>query len=222
MNRILSITMVVLALSLTGLSQANGDFKGKGDGIATCPVTGEKITNKEVRGEFSGRTVYFCCGGCLAEAKKQPALYVKNSEKEQLAAIAAMAKPDGKHSEHDHSANSSQDKFLGKGDGVETCPVTGEALTSKNIKGEFFGRTVYFCCEGCLATAKKSPELYVTREAPKAKTAFLGKGDGVATCPVTGEPVDKSVKAEIAGRTVLFCCAGCIDTVKKNPAAYLK
>jgi YHS domain-containing protein len=218
MMKFLTMMFLVAALSLTVLAQS--EFKGQGDGIETCPVTGEKLTSKEIKGEFFGRTVYFCCGGCLAKAQKEPALYVKKTEKEQLAAVAALAKP--QHAGHDHGAAQAAGKFLGKGDGVETCPVTGEALTSKNVKGEFFGRTVYFCCEGCLATAKKNPELYVRKEAPKTETAFLGKGDGVETCPVTGTPVDKSVKAEINGKTVYFCCAGCVDTVKKNPAAYLK
>ena len=51
---------------------------------------------------------------------------------------------------------------------------------------------------------------------------FLGKGDGVTTCPVTGEPVNKNVSAEIFGRTVYFCCENCRDTVKKTPELYIK
>ena len=181
MNRILSITMVVLALSLTGLAQAKSDFKGKGDGITTCPVTGEKITSKEVNGEFFGRTIYFCCPGCLDEVKKQPALFIKSTEKEQLAAVAAL--PGGGHGDHHNevAAATPQDKFLGKGDGVETFPVSGEALTGMKVNGEFFGRVVYFGCEGCLASAKKNPELYVRKEAPKAKTASLGRSGGETT-----------------------------------------
>lgn len=55
-----------------------------------------------------------------------------------------------------------------------------------------------------------------------AKSEFLGMGDGIETCPVTGEPIDKSVSAEIQGKTVYFCCAGCVGTVKKDPSRYLK
>lgn len=54
------------------------------------------------------------------------------------------------------------------------------------------------------------------------KSAFVGMGDGVTTCPVTGEPIDKSVSAEIQGRTVYFCCAGCVEKVQKEPKRYLK
>ncbi len=54
------------------------------------------------------------------------------------------------------------------------------------------------------------------------ESAFLGKGDGITTCPVTGEPVNKNVKAEIFGRTVYFCCENCKDAVLKAPEKYLK
>lgn len=56
----------------------------------------------------------------------------------------------------------------------------------------------------------------------KAPAEFVGMGDGIATCPVTGEPNDKSVSAKIQGRTVYFCCAGCVEKVVKNPKKYLK
>ena len=59
--------------------------------------------------------------------------------------------------------------------------------------------------------------------AKKAKAVkFMGKGDGIETCPVTGEPVNKELKGEADGQTFYVCCAGCLDTVKANPAAYLK
>lgn len=54
------------------------------------------------------------------------------------------------------------------------------------------------------------------------KTKFLGLGDGVKTCPVTGEPISKSVTATIQGKTVYFCCPGCVEKVEKNPKLYLK
>jgi len=37
-----------------------------------------------------------------------------------------------------------------------------------------------------------------------------------------GTPVNKNLKAEINGKMVYFCCAGCVETVKKNPSAYLR
>lgn len=200
---------------------AKSEFMGKGDGVETCPVTGEPITNKDVKAVMFGRTVYFCCAGCLEDAKKSPAMYVKKTHKEQLVAIKG-AKPT-EHGDHhamaQDKAAGGETKFLGKGDGIETCPVTGEPV-NKNLKVEFDGKTFYVCCEGCADTVKKNPSAYLKGVA--AKVAFLGKGDGVETCPVTGEAVNKNLKHEANGQTFYVCCDGCADTVKKNPAAYLK
>ena len=204
-------------------------FLGKGDGIHTCPVTGEEIASKDVHADFYGRTIYFCCADCMATVKKNPAAYIKQTEAEQIAATKDVPKGKGhghaaaaKHDEHAEHAEQTESKFLGKGDGIETCPVTGEAV-NKNLKGEALGRAFYVCCEGCLETVKKNPSAYLKPlPAENKETAFLGKGDGIETCPVTGEPVDKNLKAEVDGQTFYVCCAGCIETVKANPAAYLK
>jgi YHS domain-containing protein len=162
-----------------------------------------------------------------------------------LSTVSALAqkKKDGHHDhQHDHgtkvdhhgAAEKTQQKgekqFLGKGDGIETCPVTGEPI-SKEIKAEINGRTVYACCPDCLDTVKKDPDLYLKKESgqkkdekqeEKKEETFLGKGDGIETCPVMGMPVDKDVKMEINGRTVYACCPGCLETIKANPDLYLK
>lgn len=145
--------------------QTKTEFIGKGDGVETCPVTGEAITSKDAKAEFFGRTVYVCCEGCLAELKKSPAAYLKPTLEEQRAALKAAqaaAKPEG----HDHPAQDADKKdgakFLGKGDGIKTCPVTGEEV-SKDVKAVINGRTVYFCCEDCVETVKKNPDLYLKK-----------------------------------------------------------
>ena len=237
MKHLISALVLTLALSLgvsalahekhqqkAAAKPAKGkvEFLGKGDGVTTCPVTGEEIHNKDNKATLMGREVFFCCAGCMADAKKNPAAYLKPTHKAQLAALKAMPKSAG-HGDHhgDHAAAQSGQKFLGKGDGIETCPVTGEPV-NKNLKGEANGQTFYVCCEGCLDTVKKNPSAYLKPAGAKATTAFLGKGDGIETCPVTGEPVNKNLKGEANGRTFYVCCEGCLDTVKKNPDAYLK
>src|SRR5262249_60198958 len=55
-----------------------------------------------------------------------------------------------------------------------------------------------------------------------AEKKFLGKGDGVETCPVTGEAVNKNLKYEVNGRVFYVCCEACADVVKKNPELFLK
>ena len=137
-------------------------------------------------------------------------------------------------------------------DGIEYCAVTGEKLENKNIKAAFFGRDVYFCCADCLAQAQKNPAAYVkkteaeqiaavkpmmakageahgdhhgehnAKPATKDAAKFLGKGNGIETCPVTGEAISKDVSVEVEGRTIYACCPGCLDKIKKNPELYLK
>jgi P-type Cu+ transporter len=239
-NKLFFALIIISALALTAFAQNTKPaakpagkaapkavkFLAQGDGVTTCPVTGEELHNKDIHADFHGRTVYFCCAGCLATAQKSPAAYIKPTEAAQIAAVKNLPKSKG-HGEHGAAAKEQHAehgavKFVGKGDGVETCPVTGEPV-NKNLKGEALGRTFYVCCEGCLETVKKSPAAYLKPAETKGEpTAFLGKGDGVETCPVTGEPVDKKLKGEALGRTFYVCCEGCLDTVKKDPAAYLK
>ncbi len=64
-------------------------FQGRGDGVATCPVTGEKITNKNFKADLLGRTVLFCCHGCLKAAKQNPEKFVKAKAAEQQIAVNA-------------------------------------------------------------------------------------------------------------------------------------
>ncbi|HEU0173765.1 MAG TPA: hypothetical protein VFV58_05835 [Blastocatellia bacterium] len=151
-----------------------------------------------------------------------------------LQAFAQGAHDKKAHDNGDHQAQNPKEgaaqdskgdekKFLGKGDGINTCPVTGEAV-NKNLKYEVNGRVFYVCCEGCADVVKKNPDLFLkpVEGEKKEEPEFLGKGDGITTCLVTGEPVAKDLKFEVNGQTFYACCAGCIDMVKKNPAAYIK
>jgi YHS domain-containing protein len=79
--------------------------------------------------------------------------------------------------------------FQGRGDGIHTCPVTGERVTKKSLSGEYFGRTVYFCCHGCLKAAQQNPEKFVKAtfaEQQTAAKAFIAKSaltsDGAEYC----------------------------------------
>jgi YHS domain-containing protein len=150
---------------------------------------------------------------------------------------------------HKAHATQAEVKFRGISDGVESCPVTGEKIASRDVSAKMFDRDVYFCCEGCKAKAEKNPAMFVKKtldeqraaiqgvtakadhhgahgehhgSAEKGEQKFLGKGDGVTTCPVTGEPINKNVNAQINGKTVYACCPDCLETVRKNPDLYLK
>src|SRR6516225_4432157 len=69
---------------------------------------------------------------------------------------------------------------------------------------------------------KKAHDKGNARAAKTVRGEFLGKGDGVATCPVTGEAVNKNLKYEVNGRVFYVCCEACADVVKKNPELFLK
>ncbi len=101
-----------------------------------------------------------------------PSISVENKDP-----IANLVKTDAVHSELKSSA-----LFEGRGDGITTCPVTGEKITSKKLKAELYGRTVYFCCHGCLKAGLKTPDRFVKptqKEQQKAVTAFLAKAQEV-------------------------------------------
>jgi YHS domain-containing protein len=146
------------------------EFLGKGDGVKTCPVSGEEITSKDFKGRFFNRTVYFCCAECLADAKKSPALYLKRTQAAQIAATKNLPKSEGHHGEHHddqgqkegekQDSKDGEKKFLGKGDGIETCPVMGSPV-NKEVKHEVNGRVFYVCCPGCAEVVKKNPDLYL-------------------------------------------------------------
>ena len=53
-------------------------------------------------------------------------------------------------------------------------------------------------------------------EAPKKETKAQTK------CPIMGGDIDKSVFADHDGKRVYFCCKGCPEKFKKDPAKYIK
>jgi hypothetical protein len=101
--------------------------------------------------------------------------------------------------------------------GIKVVETSDDPYVVKLIQAHAVGVSE-FVKEGMSSMHKEHP---LPDAKPEAKK-FLGKGDGVTTCPVTGEPVDKNISAEINGKTVYFCCASCRDAVKKNPELYLK
>ncbi|HBM17308.1 MAG TPA: hypothetical protein DD381_13355 [Lentisphaeria bacterium] len=41
-------------------------------------------------------------------------------------------------------------------------------------------------------------------------------------CPVMNEPIDKDLYVDYEGKRIYVCCYGCLDTVKEDPAKYIK
>jgi YHS domain-containing protein len=78
-----------------------------------------------------------------------------------------------------------------------------------------------FVKEGMAGMHKEHPLPGKPAKPAEPKPGSLAMGDGKTTCPVTGEPVNKSVSSVIGGRKVYFCCPGCIEKVKRAQKAYL-
>ena len=88
------------------------------------------------------------------------------------------------------------------------------------------------CCMGDSAkkhACAKFDSLHKRGEckADSAKKGTCPKMQGKAqtsqkTCPVSGQPVDKSVYTDYKGKRVYFCCAACKEKFLKSPEEYLK
>ena len=110
---------------------------------------------------------------------------------------------------------------------LTTCIVSGEALggsMGKPLNRVFGNRLVRFCCASCVRNFKKSPSAYLAK-IDAAVIVAQKKNYPLNTCLVSGEKfggqMGKPVDYVIGNQLVTFCCKGCINMFKKNPAKYL-
>lgn len=71
----------------------------------------------------------------------------------------------------------------------------------------------------CLAQATAPAAAKDAAVAPAATTA---PAKAQATCPVMGGKIDKALFCDVEGKRIYVCCAGCIKSIKKDPAKYIK
>jgi YHS domain-containing protein len=98
------------------------------------------------------------------------------------------------------------------------------------FKGSSFVSALAVCVSagifviGAMPVEKGMPSNQGTETvAPVASEAQSGKKlKPQTTCPVMGVEIDKKVFVDYNGKRVYFCCPGCIETFKKDPAKYLK
>ena len=98
-----------------------------------------------------------------------------------------------------------------KEDNAGKCPISGNAAKA-DATAEHKGKTVNFCCNGCVASFKKDPEKYTAKV--NHQWASTGKIVQVA-CPLTGRPVNADAKVDVNGVEVKFCCNGCKGKAEK-------
>lgn len=108
---------------------------------------------------------------------------------------------------------------------LTTCPVTGQQLGEMGdpVVREIVGREVRFCCAGCEEPyrakleeyGKKVDDLIIAQEKDRYP---------LATCVVSGDSLSamgKPYDYVYGNRLIRFCCEGCVDTFKKDPAKYI-
>jgi YHS domain-containing protein len=97
------------------------------------------------------------------------------------------------------------------------CPISGRPV-NKEVKVALGHTEVGFCCKNCLAKYEEADD------DGKLEVAFanLEKGYTKQTkCPVSGKPIKADAVLEHEGKNVYFCCPGCPDAFKADPAKYM-
>lgn len=150
-----------------------------------CPVTGEEA-DPEVSYAYKGTTYYFCCQGCVSKFKKDPAKYIKASEKQEYDPCDHAGEAADGHHTGDAKATDGQkhvdakaadasaatgetpaeavinlDKDMAAQITNAICPVMNEpvdkSVTTVSYKGKVYG----FCCKACIKKFAKDPEKYL-------------------------------------------------------------
>jgi YHS domain-containing protein len=93
----------------------------------------------------------------------------------------------------------------------KVCPVSGGPVSEK-YRTEYKGQFVYVCCEGCLTGFNKTPDEFVAKMSKEERDLIAVN----ETCPITAEPINKTMSVEFEGRKVYFCCDGCSSKYKKD------
>jgi YHS domain-containing protein len=125
-----AVAALVLGLAGTTLVFGEGHPTKAPENVTNtyCPVMGkDSFVDPKIRMEYEGQYVYFCCDGCLQMFKKDPAKYLASMPQEDLEAIKVN----------------------------DTCPASGEKIEGRDIRGEYKGKLVYFCCAGCKSSYDK-------------------------------------------------------------------
>lgn len=103
-----------------------------------------------------------------------------------------------------------------KSGGEGTCGLPATAATAKD--GKACDKDKGTCDLPAAKKGKTCDKEKGTCALPKAdKTADIEQ----TTCPVMGGKIDTDISIEHDGRTVYFCCKGCIEPFRKNPDKYL-
>ena len=102
------------------------------------------------------------------------------------------------------------------------CPLT-QKMIDKEAYGDYNGKRVYLCCNGCLARFKNNPERAMKKL--KELHVVVAVTDEVTmqnNCPVNNDAIDKLLFEDHDFKRIYFCSEKCKKKFKKNPQKYIK
>ena len=149
----------------------------------TDPVCGMKIDPAKAAGSVRhrGRLVHFCGKGCQTKFEADPDRYLPAKSKALTMAAAPVA--------------AAADLALDPVCGMRIDPAKAAGST------EYEGRTIHFCCQGCLKKFVADPGKYLAADGsvvPKAKPAEPAPAHaGAATAYIC--PMDPEVRSDRSG-----------------------
>ncbi len=149
----------------------------------TDPVCGMKIDPAKAAGSVRhrGRLVHFCGKSCQAKFEADPDRYLPAKSK----ALTMAASP------------------VAEATNLALDPVCGMRIDPAKAAGstEYQGKTIYFCCQGCLKKFVADPGKYLAADGsvvPKAKPAEPAKAPmGTSTAYIC--PMDPEVRSDRPG-----------------------
>lgn len=179
------------------------EWRGEPYTLTTCAASGRPI---DVKGTpttewFAGRELKFCCAGCAAAVKKDPAKWLEKVDE----ALIAQQMPIYPTTE---------------------CIVAGSSLikdgkdTGTNVM--VGNRLFRVCCAKCAAKVEADPAKYAAKlDAMVLEAAKASYPMDVCVVNPKKKLDDKAKAFVVAGRPVMTCCSGCQRKVHSDPMAYL-
>ena len=168
----LTLAVILLALAFGTAAAQDGHKENAKDASTTtakliCPVTGEDA-DPEVTYDHEGKTYSFCCEGCVSRFKKDPAKFIKASEKKQF---DPCDHPEGEKEGHAHetAAPDNGKAVINTGKDLSAkivntiCPVMNEEVDPKVTTVSYKGKVYGFCCKSCIKKFANDPEKYLKK-----------------------------------------------------------
>jgi hypothetical protein len=168
--------------------------------LETCVVSGEPLEDDAINAVHDSRLVRLCCKGCRSDLADSPERFMRLLD-EKIADALREDYP------------------------LDECIVSEMELGSMGEPFEivFANRLVQFCCKGCVGDFHDRPHEHMAR-LDEAYAGAQREEYPLDECVVSGtklgamgEPYEMVAGTQL----VRFCCKGCVDDFKADPARYL-